>query len=119
MASSLASRFPPGLFFAPPISARVSLAPRISPRLLKALMRLDDRTVPIAEIYRRLGKEADRLRLTRPSYQRIRVLLHHARRLRRGRPTTAQVLAEVAFRARPPIAVLDHLSGVGVPRLPP
>jgi hypothetical protein len=101
------------------LSLSLSFAPRISRRLLKALVRLDDRTVPIAEIHRRLGKEADRLRLTRPSYQRIRVLLHQSRRLRRLRPSTAQVLAEVAFRARPPIAVLDHLSGVGVPRLPP
>ena len=112
-------RIPRPLVFAPPISPRVSLAPRISPRLLKALVRLDDRTLPIAEIYRRLAAEADRLRLTRPSYQRIRVLLHQARRIRRLRPTTAQVLVEVAFRARPPIAILDHVSGVGVPRLPP
>jgi hypothetical protein len=87
--------------------------------LLKALVRFDDRTVPIAEIYRRVAREADRLRLTRPSYQRIRVLLHQARRYRRNRPSTAQVLLEVSFRARPPDAVLDHLSGVGVPSLPP
>ncbi len=107
------------LFFAPRISPRVSLAPRISPRLLKALVRLDDRTLPIAEIYRRLGAEADRLRLTRPSYQRIRVLLHQARRIRRLSPSTTQVLVEVCFRARPPIAVLDHLSGIGVPQLGP
>lgn len=99
--------------------ASVCFAPRISPRLLKALVRLDDRTLPIAEIYRRLATEAERLRLTRPSYQRIRVLLHQARRIRRQRPSTTQVLVDVCFRARPPIAVLDHLSGVGVPRLPP
>ena len=87
--------------------------------MLAALVRLDDRALPIAEIYRRLGAEADRLRLTRPSYQRIRVLVHQARRIRRREPTTTQVLVDVCFRARPPTAVLDHLSGIGVPQLPP
>jgi hypothetical protein len=94
-----------------------ALAPRISPRLLEALVRLDDRRVPIAEVNRRLGNEAEALGLTRPSYQRIRVLIHASRRIRRNSPTTASVLVEVAFRARPPSAVLDHLSGVGVPTL--
>jgi hypothetical protein len=94
-----------------------AFAPRISPQLLEALVRLDDRSVPIAEVNRRLGNEAEALALTRPSYQRIRVLVHASRRIRRNSPTTASVLVEVAFRARPPSAVLDHLSGVGVPTL--
>jgi hypothetical protein len=89
-------------------------APRISPRLLEALMRLDDRTLPIAEVNRRVGEEAERLGLRRPSYQRIRVLLHGPRRIRRSRPSTGAVLFEVAVRARPPEAFLDHVSGVGV-----
>jgi hypothetical protein len=88
-------------------------APRIPPRLLQALDRLDDRRVPIAEVNRRLGAEAERLGLRRPSYQRVRELVHRLRWLRK-RPTTASVLWEVALRARPPEAVLDHLSGVGV-----
>jgi hypothetical protein len=94
-------------------------AARVPPRLLAALVRLDDRTLPTAEIYRRLGAEADRLGLTRPSYERIRVLLEESRRIRRNRPTTAHVLVEVALRARPPEAILDHVSGIGVPRLGP
>jgi hypothetical protein len=93
-------------------------APRISPRLLRVLACLDDHRVPIAEINRRLGAEAERLGLRRPSYQRVRILVHQLRLYRR-RPTTARVLLEVAFRARPPIALLDHVSGVGVPELPP
>jgi hypothetical protein len=93
-------------------------APRISPRLVRALDRLDDRRLTIAEINRRLGAEAERLGLPRPSYQRVRVLLHLLRRWRR-QPSTTSVLVEIAFRARPPEALLDHLSGVGVPRLPP
>lgn len=94
-----------------------SFAPRISPRLLEAVVRLDDRHLPIAEINRRVGNEAERLGLRRPSYQRVRVLVHHSRRLRRSGPTTATVLVDVTFRVRPPEAILDHLSGVGVPTL--
>jgi hypothetical protein len=88
-------------------------APRIPPRLLDALCRLDDRSLPIAEINRRLGAEAERLGLPRPSYQRVRELVHQLRRARRG-PTTARVLLEIAMRARPPEALLEHVSGVGV-----
>src|SRR5437899_13002777 len=88
-------------------------APRIPQRLLSALARLDDVQLPIAEVNRRLGAEAERLGLPRPSYQRIRVLIHQLRWLRRG-PTTAKVLWEVALRARPPEAIADHLSGIGV-----
>ena len=35
-------------------------APRIPRRVLEALVRLDDRTVPIAETYRRVAIVADR-----------------------------------------------------------
>jgi hypothetical protein len=93
-------------------------APRISPQLLDALVRLDDRRQPIAETCRRLGAEAERLGLRRPSYERIRELIHEARLLRQRGPTTASVLVDVMTRARPPDAFLDHVSGVGVPRLP-
>jgi hypothetical protein len=93
-----------------------TMAPRISPRLLEAIVRFDDRAQPIAETCRRVGREADRLGLTRPSYQRVRVLVHESRRIRRG-PSTASILADVAFRVRPPEAIVDHLSGVGVPAL--
>ena len=93
-------------------------APRISFRLLQSLDRLDDPKVPIAEVNRRLGAEAWRLGLPRPSYQRVRVLLHQLRRLRRRTgPSTGEVLFEIALRVRPPTALVSHLSGVGVPRL--
>jgi len=91
-----------------------TIAPRISPRLLEAIVRLDDRTVPIAETSRRVGQEAEQLGLTRPSYERVRELIHESRKIRRSRPTTVSILADVAFRVRPPEAIVDHLSGVGV-----
>jgi hypothetical protein len=96
----------------------LAFAPRISPRLLRALDRVDDRRLPYAEINRRLGAEAERLGLRRPSYQRVRELIHQLRWLRR-QPTTASVLWDVVWRMRPPEAFLDQISGVGVPELRP
>jgi proteasome lid subunit RPN8/RPN11 len=92
------------------------MSPRIRKELLEAIVRHDERTHPIAETCRRVGADAERLGLTRPSYQRVRELVHQSRRLRRG-PTTASVLVDVAFRVRPPDAVVDHFSGIGVPDL--
>jgi hypothetical protein len=92
-----------------------SFAPRISHRLLEAIVRLDDPAIPIAEVSRRVGAEAERLGLRRPSYQRVRELVHESRRLRAG-PTTVGVLVDVAMRVRPPDAFLQHVAGVGVPR---
>jgi hypothetical protein len=97
-------------------------APRIDAALLEALVELDDPTVPIAEINRRVGRRAEQLGLRRPSYQRVRELVHESRQaqLRRtGQPTTKAVLLDIIFRARPPSAFVDHISGVGVPRLRP
>jgi hypothetical protein len=93
-------------------------APRISFRLLQSLDRLDDPELPIAEVNRRLGAEAWRLGLPRPSYQRVRVLVHQLRRIRaRKGPSTGEVLFDIALRTRPPEALVDHLSGLGLPRL--
>jgi hypothetical protein len=72
-------------------------APRIRPPLLEALARHDDPRVPIAEVCRRVGAEADRLGLTRPSYERIRELVHLLRRLRqkpRRGPSMLQLFLE-------------------------
>ena len=58
------------------------MAPRISGRLFEAIVQFDDPSRPIAETYRRVGAEAERLRLKRPSYQRIRELVHQVRNMR-------------------------------------
>jgi hypothetical protein len=91
----------------------VTLAPRISHRLIEAIVRLDDRSRPIAETYRRVGAEADRLGLTRPSYQRIRELVHQARRIRRG-PTALDVLRIVTDPWRTPEDGIARLQELGV-----
>jgi hypothetical protein len=51
--------------------------------------------------------------LPQPSYEQVRVLVHEARRLRR-RPTAAGVFLDVVMRTRPPDALLQHVSDVGV-----
>jgi hypothetical protein len=60
----------------------VTMAPRISGRLIEAIVRFDDPSRPIAETNRLVGAEAERLGLTRPSYQRIRELVHQVRNMR-------------------------------------
>ena len=65
-----------------------------------------------------VGRAAEESGRTRPSYERVRTLVHQLRLLRRG-PSTGRVLFEISMRARPPSAFLDHVSGVGVPELPP
>jgi hypothetical protein len=87
----------------------VTIAPRIPVGLLDEIERLSRRRLPIAEINRRVGRAAWRMSLPRPSYERVRVLVHVARRLRRLNPKAYTALAyEVAFRVRPPAALVDR-----------
>jgi len=68
-----------------------------------------------------VGSEAERLGLPRPSYERVRVLVHALRTARRKaqrRPSTASVLLDVAMRVRPAEALLDHIAGIPVPAHP-
>jgi hypothetical protein len=54
-------------------------APRLSPRLLEAIVELDDRSLPIAEVSRRVGRRAVELGLPRPSYGHVRRLVRELR----------------------------------------
>lgn len=91
-------------------------APRIDSRLVAAIERLDDTTVPIAETNRRVGEVADVLDLPKPSYEQVRTLVHQTRR--RGlRPGVGHALLDIAFRTRPPTALGDYLVGT-LPDLP-
>jgi len=74
---------------------------RLGPCLLAELVRIDDGRLPVAEVNRRLGAAADALQVRRPSYERVRVVVRQLRRERRA-PSTAQILFEVATRARSP-----------------
>jgi hypothetical protein len=86
--------------------------------LLDEIERQSRRSVPIAEMNRCVGRKAAAMGLHRPSYERVRVLVHTARRLRRqGRGPVSTVALEVAFRVKPPEAVLLHFLAPPTPRL--
>jgi len=87
-----------------------SQAPRIGPTLLAGIERLDDDSVPIAEVYRRVAALASHLGVVRPSYEQIRILVHE-HRPRGLAPTAGQILLDVALRSRPPKALLELLKG--------
>jgi hypothetical protein len=93
----------------------VRFAPRLHPRLFDEILKLDDPLVRIAETHRRVGEVADRHGLPRPSYERVRQIVHEARS-RPVYPSTTDVLLDVAFRARPTLAVGDHLAGTLPPK---
>jgi hypothetical protein len=75
----------------------LSFAPRLDPRLVEAIVRLDDPSAPIAESYRRSRKHAADLDLPRPSYECFRILVHDARRERRRRRANRDTLIRVAL----------------------
>jgi hypothetical protein len=65
-------------------------------RLLDRVDHLSEQRVPIAEINRRVGVEAQRLGVTKPSYERVRQLVHEARHLHRGYVSAVEILNEIA-----------------------
>jgi hypothetical protein len=92
----------------------VKFTARISPQVRIEIERLADGSLSAAEITRRVGALAERLGQRRPSYERVRMLVREVRRRPRT-PSTADVLLDIAFRARPPDALLDHLAGLDPP----
>jgi hypothetical protein len=95
----------------------VQFAPRISPRLIDCIERLSARRAPIAEINRLVGAEAERLGLPRPSYQRVRELVHQARELQTGHVSDAEILLDIATRRRSPAAITELAVRPPRPRL--
>jgi hypothetical protein len=96
----------------------LSFAPRIPQRLLDEIERQSRRSVPIAEMNRCVGHAATEMGLNRPSYQQVRVLVHAARRLRSNGPASVSTVAlQVAFRAKPPNAILLRFLAPPAPRL--
>jgi len=89
----------------------VASAPRLDARLIAALDQLlKDETVPIAELNRRLGAIAVALSLTRPSYERVRLIVQDRRSGRLAMPTAGEVLLGVASRGRHPEDLLRLLA---------
>ena len=87
----------------------LAFAPRTDSRLVTAAERLDSPWTPIAETNRRIGAVAAELGLFRPSYEQIRRVVQRARE--QGRyPSAGEVLLKIAFRSRPPTALIDQLT---------
>src|SRR5918992_1338863 len=99
--------------FAAKVGSMPRSAARLSRELHDLILELAASPARVAEICRGVGARADELGIARPSYERVRTLVHRARE-RGGEPSTTGVLFDVAVRARPPEALLDHISGVGV-----
>jgi hypothetical protein len=96
----------------------LSFASRLPGHLLDEIERQSKRSVPIAEMNRCVGRKAAEMGLYRPSYERVRVLVHTARRLRRqGRGPVSTVALDVAFRVKSPDAILLHFLKPAAPRL--
>jgi hypothetical protein len=95
----------------------VTMAPRISSRLIEAIVLFDDRSRPIADTYRRVGAEAERVGLTRPSYQRIRELVHQVRNMR-PRLSVSDVVRIVCAPLRGTDDGLERLRELGVRPIP-
>jgi hypothetical protein len=82
----------------------VKFAPRISPRLVDVIDRLARRGLTAAEICRQVGDEAERLGLTRPSYECVRLRVTETRRLPAER-STGEALAGIAYPFKPPTVI--------------
>jgi len=85
--------------------------------LLDRVEALSEQSVPIAEINRRVGAEAQRLGVTKPSYERVRQLVHEARDLRRGWTSAMEIFIDVATRTRSPRAYEELITRPPCPRL--
>jgi len=89
-----------------------TIAPRIPRHLLETIARLDNGRIPIAELNRRVGRDAEKRGLTRPSYERVRELVQLERQLRRQRrrgPSTLQLLLEAGAGIRSGPNVHDNI----------
>lgn len=83
--------------------------PRVERRFLDGAVQLDDRSVPIAETYRRVRDLAEQMGIPRPSYERLRVHLRATRRREEDRTRTRELVFQLAYNTRPADVVLPEL----------
>jgi hypothetical protein len=96
----------------------VRFAATIEPSLQTYLIRLArDRSLPIAEVNRRVGDRAAASGLHRASYAGVRLLVRAAR-LEPAEPSWGEVVLDVASRTRPIGALEDKYAGLINKHLP-
>ncbi len=82
-------------------------APRLDPRLLTAIARLDDSTLPIAETYRKCRGAAEELGIPRPSYERVRLHVQEIRRRKKRDRLAHETILAVLLHQKPVDALND------------
>ena len=92
-------------------------ASRLPPSLFDLIERLAAQRIPIAEVNRRVGAEAEHLGITRPSYERVRELVDEARWLAADHPSVGQTMLDVATRTRSHFAYAELAARGPRPRL--
>jgi hypothetical protein len=83
--------------------------PRLDRRYLRAIGRLDDPTVPMAETYRLVRALAAEMDVPRPSYERVRVHLRTVRSNKDRRAQARELALQLAYNTRPADAVVADL----------
>src|SRR5512134_3504820 len=81
-------------------------APRTDIRVVRFIRRLEARTPVTADVVRATGRYCEGIRVTRPSYEQVRLLVHAARERRMGRRAALDLALDVELRARPPSDLL-------------
>jgi hypothetical protein len=76
------------------------VAPRVERRFLDRLAKLDDRSEPIAETYRRARDLAAQMGIPRPSYERVRLHLRSTRGRESDRKKALRLAFELAYNTR-------------------
>lgn len=84
-------------------------APRLDPRLLAAIARIDDSSLPIADTYRRCRSVAADLGIPRPSYERVRIHVNEVRRRRERARAARETILAVALHQKPVDALYEIL----------
>jgi hypothetical protein len=82
-------------------------APRLDERLLAAIARIDDSSLPIAETYRRCRSVAAELGIPRPSYERVRLHVREVRRRRERAHVARETILAVALHQKPVDALYE------------
>ena len=88
----------------------MEFAAQVEGRLRAEIEKIARQKRPIAELNREIGARAEALRLTRPSYARVRQVVLEVRDTVEI-PSWGELLVDVDLRLRSPMILLDKLGG--------
>jgi uncharacterized protein (DUF2384 family) len=83
--------------------------PRVERRFLERVAKIDDRSLPMAETYRRIRALADEMGIPRPSYERVRRHLRETRLSHDERKRVRRLIFELAYNTRRAEYVMQDL----------